>query len=68
MIILLAILLFSSVLSGQILLPESDVVQGWNKSEKTLIFQKENLFDYINGGAEIFHEFGLFKIIAKEVE
>jgi hypothetical protein len=34
------------------LLPDS--LNGWRKSEATQIYDRENLFDYINGGAEIY--------------
>jgi hypothetical protein len=34
------------------LLPES--LDGWRRSEATQIYDRENLFDYINGGAEIY--------------
>jgi hypothetical protein len=33
-------------------LPNS--LSGWRKSEATRIFDRENLFDYINGGAEVY--------------
>jgi len=49
---------FSHNLTAQVTLPSEDYIQGWKKADNPLHFQKENLFDYINGGAEIFHEFG----------
>jgi hypothetical protein len=45
--------------------PESNHVAGWVKSEKALRFEKSNLFDYIDGGAELFLEFGFDKLLVQ---
>jgi len=39
-------------------LPEDGFVEGWTKGEKTRRFVRTNLYDYIDGGAELFLEFG----------
>jgi hypothetical protein len=52
-------------LTAQVTLPSDDFIQGWKKDDQTLHFQKDNLFDYINGGAEIFHEFGFKDLIVQ---
>ncbi len=49
------------ILQGQaqtLRLPEDGFVEGWTKSDKTRRFIRANLYDYIDGGAEIFLEFG----------
>ncbi|MCX5800187.1 MAG: hypothetical protein NTX17_02190 [Candidatus Eisenbacteria bacterium] len=38
--------------------PRDNYVAGWVRSERTLRFERSNLFDYIDGGAELFLEFG----------
>lgn len=45
--------------------PEDNYVAGWVKSERTLRFEKSNLFDYIDGGAELFLEFGFEKLLVQ---
>ena len=55
----------SSNLTAQVTLPSDEFIQGWKKNDKPLHFEKENLFDYINGGAEIFHEFGFKDLIVQ---
>jgi hypothetical protein len=39
-------------------LPEKDFSQGWTKEATALFFDGSGLFNYINGGAELFLEFG----------
>jgi len=39
-------------------LPEDGFFEGWIKSEKMRRFVRANLYDYIDGGAELFLEFG----------
>ena len=45
--------------------PEDNYVPGWVKSERVLRFEKSNLFDYIDGGAELFLEFGFDKLLVQ---
>jgi len=62
MIVRLTLVCFALLVSAQciadVVLPGNDFVPGWRKSQHTLHFTKENLYDYINGGAELFLEFG----------
>lgn len=44
-------------------LPEDGFVEGWTKSERMRRFIRANLYDYINGGAELFLEFGFEDLI-----
>ncbi len=46
------------------LLPEQ--VGDWKKYEKPLAYEGDDLFLYINGGAEIYHEFGFDKVIVQD--
>jgi hypothetical protein len=40
------------------LLPAENAVPGWKKTEKMRVFTKADLYGYIDGGAEVFLEFG----------
>lgn len=48
----------AAVTSADVAFPKDNYVPGWVKSERLLHFEKSNLFDYIDGGAELFLEFG----------
>ena len=39
-------------------LPEDGFVKGWNRLGSRMYFDRNRLFDYIDGGAELFLEFG----------
>jgi hypothetical protein len=41
-------------------------IEGWKLSEETRIFEPDNLFDYINGAAELFFTYGFEKLYVKE--
>jgi len=61
-----AVVLLLSVQAGaEVVLPEDNSVAGWVKSERLLRFEKNNLFDYIDGGAELFLEFGFDKLLVQ---
>ena len=61
-----AVVLLLSVQAGaEVILPEDNSVAGWVKSERLLRFEKNNLFDYIDGGAELFLEFGFDKLLVQ---
>ncbi len=47
-------------------LPEDGFVAGWTKDEKTRRFVRANLYDYIDGGAELFLEFGFEDLIVQD--
>jgi len=55
---IIIILCFSINCHSGIILPDDNFVTGWTTSGKTLRFLGSNLFNYIDGGAEIFYEFG----------
>lgn len=50
---------------AQIILPDDNFVTGWTTSGKTLRFVGADLFNYIDGGAELFHEFGFKQLLAQ---
>jgi hypothetical protein len=56
----------TTVVSAQDLtLPGDDFVPGWKKSLRALRFEESDLFNYINGGAELFHEFGFEELFVQ---
>ena len=58
-----------SLLLGQSLfkyLPQSDEVKSWNKDGTPQEFEGEDLYLYINGGAEIYHEYGFSRVVVQE--
>ena len=58
-------LLIGTQLLAQIKLPENGVVNGWLKNETCRVFKKTALFNHIDGGAELFHEFGFDELIVQ---
>jgi hypothetical protein len=46
-------------------LPENEFFKGWKKHDETRYFVKSNLFDYIDGGADLFLEFGFAELIVQ---
>ncbi|MBN1273392.1 MAG: hypothetical protein JXB26_14080 [Candidatus Aminicenantes bacterium] len=47
-------------------LPRETASGEWKKEGKPLTYAGENLFEYINGGAEIYHEYGFKRIAVQE--
>lgn len=47
-------------------LPEDGFVEGWMKGTKTRRFVRANLYDHIDGGAELFLEFGFEDLIVQD--
>lgn len=48
------------------LLPEADSMTGWVMKDKPQTFEGDDLFLYIDGGAEIYHEYGFTRAIAQD--
>lgn len=48
-----------------IILPNDNFAPGWTTSGKTLVFTKNDLYGYIDGGAELFLEFGFKELIVQ---
>lgn len=47
-------------------LPDPADVKGWKKTSAFELYQGENLFEYINGGAEIYHEYGFKQVLVQD--
>jgi len=47
-------------------LPREDELPGWKKDGSHLVYSGEDLFLYINGGAEIYHEYGFRHVIVQD--
>ncbi len=63
--ILFFVLCLSLKCSAGIILPDDNFVVGWTTSGKTLHFVGTDLFNYIDGGAELFHEFGFKELLVQ---
>lgn len=48
--------------AAEVVLPPDGFAPGWVRDGKPEVFQKVDLFNYIDGGAEIFIEFGFAKV------
>jgi hypothetical protein len=64
--LLIAILLCLAVdCHAGIILPDDNFVVGWTTSGRTLRFVGSDLFNYIDGGAELFLEFGFKELVVQ---
>ena len=45
------------------LLPDS--IDGWKKKTEDKFYTPENLYDYINGGAELYISYGFIEVISR---
>jgi hypothetical protein len=48
------------------LLPAGGAVPGWSRDGETLEFAGEDLFTYIDGGAEIYQEYGFSRVVVQD--
>jgi hypothetical protein len=65
-LLLIPILILTGVVLGsQVLVPQNDFAPGWKTSGKTSIFVKADLFNHIDGGAELFIEYGFEKLLVQ---
>jgi len=53
------------VVAAQITLPPDDFVAGWKRSGKPSTFIKADLFNHIDGGAELFIEYGFDRLLVQ---
>ena len=51
----------------EIRVPQDDFVAGWKRAEKPKVFAKKELFNYIDGGAELFLELGFENLVVQAV-
>ncbi|MFC1554901.1 DUF6599 family protein [candidate division KSB1 bacterium] len=58
----------SSNKSGKMLsyFPKTDEVSGWAISREAEEYKGDDLFVYIDGGAELYHEYGFSKVVTQE--
>jgi hypothetical protein len=47
-------------------LPKNDEARGWAKHRALQQYKGENLYEYINGGAEIYHEYGFKQVVVQD--
>ncbi|MFC2157814.1 DUF6599 family protein [Acidobacteriota bacterium] len=47
-------------------LPETEEISGWKTQGESEVYMGDDLFLYINGGAEIYHEYGFKSVIVQE--
>jgi len=47
-------------------LPGTDDIEGWEADGSPREYKGEDLFSYINGGAEIYHEYGFVQVIVQD--
>jgi len=47
-------------------LPRSDEVPGWSPKGEALVYRGEDLFTYIDGGADIYNEYGFRQVIVQD--
>jgi hypothetical protein len=52
-------------LAAQVIIPQDDFAPGWKKSGKPSTFIKADLFNHIDGGAELFLEYGFDKLLVQ---
>lgn len=48
------------------ILPEDGEAEGWNKHRALRHYEGKDLYEYINGGAEIYHEFGFVQVVVQD--
>jgi len=54
-----------AVLAAQIIVPPDDFSPGWKKSGKPSVFIKADLYNHIDGGAELFIEYGFDRLLVQ---
>ena len=53
------------VIAADPVVPESGFAEGWERDGARLVFVGHDLYGHINGGAELFHEFGFDSLIVQ---
>jgi hypothetical protein len=68
----LAVLLVLALDSGcqtrniQDLLPPEEEAAPWTRADEPLKYQADNLYNFINGGAEVYLEYGFVQVVSQE--
>jgi hypothetical protein len=63
----LLFMIFHLQISGKAidnLIPGDDEIPGWKMTEKPGIFEGDNLFELIDGGADLYYEYGFMKVLS----
>ncbi len=50
------------------ILPAGDEAEGWTPAGDPMFFHGENLFEHINGGADIYYEYGFVALVTQAYE
>ena len=74
LLLLSSILLFLSVSGSPVsvqhnlseYLPKSGEMKGWERDGSSQEYQGDDLYEYINGGAEIYHEYGFRQVLVQD--
>ena len=64
-VLAVAMFVVASAFADNAALIPDEFVPGWAKSEGMLRFVKNDLYGHINGGAELFHEFGFDELLVQ---
>jgi|GEM_PF-320219 len=60
--IILGLIILPRALFSEVILPGDEFYPGWKKSDRLITFTRADLYNYIDGGAELFLEFGFEKL------
>jgi hypothetical protein len=58
--------LVPALAAGQTVVPADNAVPGWKKSDPAKTFAQADLYGYIDGGAELFLEFGFEQLVVQK--
>ncbi|MDI6699565.1 MAG: hypothetical protein QME85_11635 [Candidatus Saccharicenans sp.] len=61
-LIILGLTVLASALFSEVVMPGDAFYPGWKKSGQLITFTRADLYNYIDGGAELFLEFGFEKL------
>ena len=61
-LIILGLSVLHGALFSEVILPGDEFYPGWKKSGRLVTFTRADLYNYIDGGAELFLEFGFEKL------
>lgn len=60
------LLFIQSLFCGEIKLPNNNIIEGWQKSGIQQTFYKNDLYGHINGGAELYLEYGFDSLLVQD--
>ncbi len=64
--IITIIFITQTVFCGEVKLPDNGFIKDWQKSESMQTFYKNDLYGHIDGGAELFLEFGFDSLLVQD--